>query len=183
MMGLDMYLTKKTYVKNWTHMEPEELHTITITGPLSNSIRPERITFIEEDIAYWRKANAIHAWFVNNCADGVDDCQPVYVSRDNLQKLLGVVNQVLNDVKLIDGELHAGTRWSGGIKEELYEPGKVIANPQVCYDLLPTQSGFFFGGTDYDEWYIKDLKYTRDIITQILHEDVGSGTIYYEASW
>ena len=28
--------------------------------------------------------------------------------------------------------------------------------------LLPTQSGFFFGSTDYDEWYFSDVKEVRD---------------------
>jgi hypothetical protein len=28
-----------------------------------------------EDIMYWRKVNAVHAWFVENIQDGVDDCR------------------------------------------------------------------------------------------------------------
>ena len=32
-MGLDMYLHKRTYVKNWDHMGPEDRHTITVAGP------------------------------------------------------------------------------------------------------------------------------------------------------
>ena len=30
-MGLDMYLTRKTYVKQWSHQTPEERFEITIT--------------------------------------------------------------------------------------------------------------------------------------------------------
>ena len=29
-MGLDMYLSKKTYVQNWDFHKPEEKHTISI---------------------------------------------------------------------------------------------------------------------------------------------------------
>jgi len=36
---------------------------------------------------YWRKANAIHKWFVDNLADGVDDCRPLWVSTDHLKEL------------------------------------------------------------------------------------------------
>ncbi len=29
-MGLDMYLSKKTYVKNWSHQTPEETHSVEV---------------------------------------------------------------------------------------------------------------------------------------------------------
>jgi hypothetical protein len=32
------------------------------------------------------------------------------------------------------------------------------ADQKRCAELLPTQSGFFFGSTDYDEWYFNDVK-------------------------
>ena len=61
-MGLDMYLYKKSYVKNWQHMKPESLHKITIKkgGKVRKDIKTDRITYIIEEVAYWRKANAIH---------------------------------------------------------------------------------------------------------------------------
>ena len=40
--------------------------------------------------AYWRKANAIHRWFVENCQGGVDECQETYVERDQLEELIAV---------------------------------------------------------------------------------------------
>ena len=67
-MGLDMYLHKKTYVKNWEYMSPEELHEVTVkkNGQELPNIKKERISSIEESVAYWRKANHIHQWFVDN---------------------------------------------------------------------------------------------------------------------
>lgn len=35
---------------------------------------------------------------------------------------------------------------------------KVLKNENLANELLPTQSGFFFGGTDYDDWYFHDVK-------------------------
>ena len=35
---------------------------------------------------------------------------------------------------------------------------RVLANHKLANELLPTQSGFFFGCTDYDEWYFKDVQ-------------------------
>ena len=35
-------------------------------------------------IITWRKANAIHKFFVDTCQNGNDNCQRHYVSRENL---------------------------------------------------------------------------------------------------
>ena len=45
-MGLDMYLTKKTYVKNWNHMSDDEKHNVSVEGKSAKEIKPERITHI-----------------------------------------------------------------------------------------------------------------------------------------
>ena len=99
-MGLDMYLTKRSYVKNWDHMGPEERHTITVAGPQAAHIKPERITSIEEEVMYWRKANAIHNWFVQNCQNGVDECQETYIPQDQIETLLATLRTIVSDTSL-----------------------------------------------------------------------------------
>jgi hypothetical protein len=99
-MGLDMHLSKRTYVQNWDYMEPEERYTITVAGPSAAHIRPERITYIEEEVMYWRKANAIHKWFVQNCQNGVDECQETYISRDQVETLLTTLRTIVADPSL-----------------------------------------------------------------------------------
>ena len=94
-MGLDMTLHKRTYVKNWDHQKKKEQHTITVKGPNAKAINIKNIAYIIEDVGTWRKANQIHRWFVENVQDGVDDCKDYYVSREQLEELLDVVNQVL----------------------------------------------------------------------------------------
>ena len=37
-MGLDMYLTKRTYVKNWNFQKDEEKHKVTVQDIGSNDI-------------------------------------------------------------------------------------------------------------------------------------------------
>ncbi len=44
---------------------------------------------VEWTAIYWRKANQIHGWFVNKLADGVDECQCIRVTRDNLGFFFG----------------------------------------------------------------------------------------------
>ena len=37
---------------------------------------------------YWRKANAIHQWFVHNAQNDNDDCKKYPVKRKKLESLL-----------------------------------------------------------------------------------------------
>ncbi len=61
-MGLDMYLTKETYVKNWDFQKAQDKHAVTVQkgGETVKSIKPERVSYVTEEVAYWRKANQIH---------------------------------------------------------------------------------------------------------------------------
>lgn len=43
---------------------------------------------------YWRKANAIHGWFVKNVQEDIDNCGDYPVSRDQLRELLDKVKEV-----------------------------------------------------------------------------------------
>lgn len=161
-MGLDMYLSKKTYVQNWDHHNPEERHEVIVKrgGKLVDSIKPERVSYIEEQVGYWRKANHIHNWFVQNVQNGEDDCKSYYVDIDDLMNLLDMCKQV---------------------KE----------NPSKGEELLPTTSGFFFGDTGYGEDYMNDIDRTIEILEQALSEKVVDekgrehykGDYFYSASW
>ena len=47
--------------------------------------------------------------------------------------------------------------------EELLEACKqVLADHSKAEELLPTCDGFFFGSTDYDEWYFDDVKEVKE---------------------
>lgn len=52
---------------------------------------------IRLEAGYWRKANHIHQWFVNNVQDGEDNCQDACVGRDYLRELRDLCQQVLDD--------------------------------------------------------------------------------------
>ena len=141
---------------------------------------------IIEQVAYWRKANAIHDWFVNNVQDGEDDCEyHDEVTQEILEELLCVCETVLESSKLIEGKIENGYHYNdNGEKVYNYEDGKYIEDPRVAKALLPTTEGFFFGGTSYDEWYYEDIKYTANKIKEILETtDFETQMIYYVSSW
>lgn len=61
---------------------------------------------------------------------------------------------------------------------------RVLNDPSLAEELLPSQSGFFFGSTDYDDWYITDLKLTIDQIDRILKPIKSDyADFIYRASW
>lgn len=144
-MGLDMYLKAKRFL--WS----DEREAV---GKLLESRFPGMtVSQIEFDAMYWRKANAIHAWFVKNVQDGVDECQNSAVGREQLQSLLDVVKKVLEKRKL-------------------------------AHSLLPAQSGFFFGSTEYDQWYFEDLEATKTAFEDLLTNPKWEGCEFeYHASW
>lgn len=50
----------------------------------------------ERDVAYWRKANAIHRWFVEHVQGGHDECGSTPVTREQLEQLIDVCQRVLD---------------------------------------------------------------------------------------
>lgn len=184
-MGLDMYLKATRYVSGWKHSKPDPMfgELVEMTGLTPHEESPSFTVSVT--VGYWRKANAIHAWFVKHVQDGKDDCQTVDVGREQLAKLRDDCNKVLAESRTTDGQLNAGTTYHGdGRITHHKQDGKVIANPEVAASILPTKSGFFFGGTDYDEWYLDDLRKTVAIIDSVLsNPKLEDWCFEYRASW
>lgn len=145
-MGLDMYL--HAYIPLWKASDNELPVKIGIDG---YEFEINRYDIIKKEVAYWRKANAIHQWFVNECGDGIDECQDMFVTKEKLEELL-----------------------------ELCE--RVLENKNKANELLPTQSGFFFGSLEYDEVYFYDIEYTKNVLIDIINNP-HIPYVYYQASW
>ena len=96
-MGLDMYLTKRTYVQNWDYMKESEKNYVSIKGADEGHIKGERVQYITEQLCYWRKANQIHNWFVKNVQGGEDDCGKYIVSLPEIKQLMDVCYEVMTD--------------------------------------------------------------------------------------
>ena len=136
---------------------------------------------------YWCKANHIHAWFVDNVQNGYDDCRSYIIEPEKLKELLVVCEKVIEGSNLVDGLIIVSEAWNSkrNIWEAEREPGRVIEDPTVANDLLPTREGFFFGNYEYDEFYLDDVYETRDWVERILADRQSGvpGDIYYRSSW
>lgn len=154
-----MYLTAKIYLSDYANGEKEQeakdfLNDLKFSDDVKMNFK-----YIEAEIGYWRKANQIHSWFVENCGDGDDDCRPYYVPQDKIQELLNIINSILN--------------------EDSREKQQKLA-----MELLAPKGGCFFGSKDLDEYYFDDLKYTKDLFDKILNDPAFENIyIYYTASW
>ncbi len=164
-MGLDMYLNARKYVSTSLDIEPEGNtyeNLLDVMGLNKNDLAPGfgGSATISFQAMYWRKANAIHAWFVKNVQDGEDNCREYEVGREQLAELRDTCDKVLKDHSLAE-------------------------------ELLPPQGGFFFGGTELDEWYFASLEETRDALDKLLdpHSPLNKGTGFgswwfaYSSSW
>lgn len=152
-MGLDMYLNKHTYISNAEWLSPEHRREVVVykNGKIDESVRPSRVSYVVEEIGYWRKVNQIHKWFVDNVQDGDDNCGSYFVSRENLSNLLETCKEVMD-------------------------------NPSKAEELLPRQSGFFYGSTEYDEYYFDGVENTISIIEYAL-SDKNADHFTYSSSW
>ena len=164
-MGLDMYFyARKTTYKSfskWDNPEstkevnyPEDLKTF------SDYIYDRNFKSVQTEtiyqIGYFRKFNALHSYIVKTFADGIDNCQDIILYKEDVEQIKKVLDDVLN------------------------------AHQQVekAKEILPTQSGFFFGGTDYDEFYFEDVKVAADLMQNLLDNfDFEKYQLIYEASW
>ena len=83
-MGLDMYLSAK---KSVAYAQAG------LTGaPEAVGLKLKELVY---EGMYWRKANAIHAWFVENVQNGEDNCEEYYVSREQLEELMRLCGEVI----------------------------------------------------------------------------------------
>ena len=91
-MGLDMYLTARRYFFSYS---PEET---ALAKEVSKAIgAPAPVKEVALEAAYWRKANQIHGWFVDNVQDGEDECRPHEVDRSKLEELLNICKKIKAD--------------------------------------------------------------------------------------
>ena len=100
-MGLDMYLyaVKVEYKSKYYSCPKNTMLTLDYPAPLDfvkNFCDPSVSVRHSYKIAYWRKANAIHKYFVD-LYDSVDDCRPIEVDFADLENLVKLCEEVLND--------------------------------------------------------------------------------------
>jgi hypothetical protein len=150
-MGLDMYLNKRTYVQQWEHQKPEERYNVEVT----KGGKPTNI-------------NTKNVKYIIEEAG--------YWRKQN-QIHRWFVENIQNGTDDC-GEYYVSKAHLETLLE-LCE--KVKADNTLADELLPSASGFFFGGTEYDEWYFNGIDNTIDILKEALEDE--NGEYLYSSSW
>lgn len=163
-MGLDQYILAKKSFPRFNSDEAETRKFEEIMRVMQLDLDQDQgssfhVAEISVNVAYWRKANQIHQWFVHNIQEDVDNCGTYYVARDQLKGLVETCNEIL----------------------EIKDLNK---RAEKASELLPTQSGFFFGSTSYGDDYFEDLERTVTQINKILTDSqFEECSFYYTSSW
>ena len=126
------------------------------------------------DVIYMRKANAIRKWFADHL-ENFEDNGLTPITQENFEDIINTMETVIRDGGIMglytdyknfakkSEETDGTTRedweailnsWgdfvkNGGRKDEQFW--------EVANEKCPSSSGFFFGGTGYDVWYIREL--------------------------
>lgn len=168
-MGLDMYLYAERYISGWDYASEEERRDYSLAAEIAGV--PAGIgvpagsgalsATVQVNVAYWRKANAIHGWFVREVQDGNDDCNPYYVSRENLEDLRDLCASLL---------------------------ALCATNPEQAITLakekLPPMGGCFFGSVEIDDYFWSYVKDTAAMLEKVLQIPKDHHLVfYYRASW
>ena len=144
-MGLDMYLYAKKYTSKYDNDKGKLNKKIWALFP---SVKPdENLNGAEVllEVGYWRKANHIHKWFVDNVQDGKDECQDSYVSREDLKKLLGLVEDVLKNKKKAAVLLPVASGFFfGGVEYDDYYFAALENTKTIIQNCLKLDDGFSF---------------------------------------
>ncbi len=163
-----MYLSEEIYVGahyDHNHMDTSSCRIVHKGRELP--IEWSKLSELTLQRAYWRKANHIHRWFVDNVQEGNDDCNEYEVSWEKLKELYLLCKKILD-----------------------MDPGK--ERDKFAKDHLPPSEGFFFSGTEIDKLYYQDLVKTIDQLDDIFADTLenkilNDASIYrtykYHSSW
>ena len=167
-MGLDQYITirhKSTNnsYKRWNDywkMSREEREGVREPNEPSKDLI----------LGYFRKHNNIHKWFVNNIQNGVDDCGRYEVSLSKIKELKELCEKIMSFVtketpapKFIED--------LNGIKHEVWQVDNYTITEEgleFVKENLPSQSGCFFGSTEYDNDYFWTVENAINVLTQVI---------------
>ena len=150
-MGLDMYLNKRTYVQQWEHQKPEEKYKVVVTKG------GESANIDPKKVKYIIE-------------------EAGYWRKQN-QIHRWFVENIQNGTDDC-GEYYVS---KADLETLLELCEKVKADNSLADELLPGVSGFFFGGTEYDEWYFDGIDNTIEILKEALEDE--NGEYLYSSSW
>ena len=149
-----------------------------------------------EEVIYMRKENAIRNWFATHL-ENFEDNGLTNIPQDRFEEILTAMENVITEGGIEDFY----ERYDDALKNDDNEAYRILVDDinnfiadggekyeqfcKVANEYLPTQSGFFFGGTDYNFHYFREVllnyclfsEFYKDMIES--REEWDEGTVEY----
>lgn len=131
-MGLDMYLKAEKFVSGHAHLKDAAFDALKAAVGVAPDKNSPYYT-VGVTIGYWRKANAIHGWFVDNVQDRRDECEETPVYREHLEQLRDTCRAVLEKpdsastaLPTRGGCFFGSTEYGDGYKDDLKRTIEIV---------------------------------------------------------
>lgn len=111
---------------------------------------------ISSQNSFWlgRKENHIHAWVEEQIGDEAPNCGFALVTREEFASLVETLARLMRS-----------------------------KSPEEAKGALPTQDGFFFGSTEYDDDYFADIRAEHKVMSAALKGIEEDGGVVYWCWW
>lgn len=147
-----------------------------------------------EEVIYMRKVNCVRKWCAENL-ENFEDNGLTNFPKEKFRELIGTMRKTIIESGLSNLYGYYQCIQDGWFEDESWDLYKEVENflavPENCERLtkvanrlFPTSSGFFFGGIEYDKWYVADLitycyKFTELYEELDKTEEWDEGTVEY----
>lgn len=186
-MGLDMYLYARDYQSKASYKDkkedikgfyPEELKRIGNQMFKDNFISKQTRYLI----GYWRKFNALQGYFERKVEHESELIHGIYIDCKTIEELIKIMNKVKKALKdCPTKQIKVLVGWEKG--EKIYDY-MTVYDCEVAQELLPPETGFFYGSEYIDEYYVECLDYSLKLFRKALKlSKEHDYDIIYEASW
>ena len=133
---------------------PEEIREMRSELAKADKRYDDAYKSLYSEVAYFRKVNFLLPYFGYE-----ENCSEITIDKCEVEELVNDCKRVLAAKDTDEAE-------------------------NVADELLPTEEGYFFGSTDYDEWYFKDVQEVMDKFTEILNEfDFDKNELIMDCWW
>ena len=147
-----------------------------------------------EEAIYMRKVNCVRKWCAENL-ENFEDNGLTNFPKEKFKELIGTMRKTIIEAGLSNIYGYYQCIQDGWFEDENWDLYKEVENflivsenheklIEVADKLFPTSSGFFFGATEYNVWYVADLitfcyKFTKFYEELDNTEEWDEGTVEY----
>ena len=131
----------------------------------------------DDDDAVWflKRFNTLHKYIVDNFADGVDECQLIPLTKDDVVKILNHLNKIDDVLSSLNMEMRDDYNY--------YCTRDEVPNEIELPLVLVPYDGRLLGQIAFYKSFVKNIKKSIEIFSMIERELDAEHCVCYRASW